>query len=85
MRRVAVLLLSLAFAVPAAADEADEALLKSAGIPTDGPALLDFVRQRSRESADKDELAPLVKDLGSPDPNGPTGPILYKGTTSRAL
>ena len=68
MCRLPVLFLSLAFTLPAAADDADEALLKGAGLPTDGPGLLDFVRQRSREAADTDELEPLLKDLGSPDP-----------------
>ena len=52
----------------AAGDEAAEAAVKAAGLPTDGPALLDFVKQRSRETAEKDELAPLLRDLGSPDP-----------------
>ena len=68
MRRFAILLLSLLVAVPAVADEADEAALKAAGLPTDGSALVDFVKQRSRETVDKEELAPLLKDLGSPDP-----------------
>ena len=68
MRRLPVFFLSVALALPAAADEPDEALVKAAGLSADGPALLDFIRQRSRESADKDELAPLLKDLGSPDP-----------------
>jgi HEAT repeat protein len=68
MRRLPVFFLSAALGLPAAADEPDEALIKAAGISADGPALLDFIRQRSRESADKDELAPMLKDLGSPDP-----------------
>lgn len=67
MRRLP-LLLSVVFALPAAADEADETLVKSAGLKADGPALLDFIHQRSRETADKNELAPFLKDLGSPDP-----------------
>lgn len=61
-------LLSLALALPAAADEADETLVKSAGLKTDGPALLDFIHQRSRESAEKDELALFLKELGAADP-----------------
>ena len=68
MRRLFVLLLSAVVSVPAAADDADESVVKAAGLSTDGAALLDFVRQRSREAVDKDELAPFVKDLGSPDP-----------------
>src|SRR5262245_54338505 len=68
MRCFAILLLSRFLALPAVADEADEAAMKAAGLPTDGAALVDFVKQRSRETADKEELAPLLKDLGSPDP-----------------
>src|SRR3954465_4643715 len=68
MRRLPVFFLSVAGALPAAADEPDEALVKAAGLSADGPALLDFIRQRSRESADKDELASMLEDLGSPDP-----------------
>lgn len=68
MRCFAILLLSLFLALPAKADDADEAAVKAAGLPTDGAALVDFVKQRSRETADKEELAPLLKDLGSPDP-----------------
>src|SRR5262245_30141035 len=68
MRRFAIFLTSLFLALPAMADEADEAAVKAAGLPIDGSALVDFVKQRSRETADKDELAPLLKDLGSPDP-----------------
>ena len=68
MCRTSILLLSVVLAVPAAADDADESAVKAAGLSTDAAALLDFVRQRSRETADQDELAPLVKALGSPDP-----------------
>jgi HEAT repeat protein len=68
MRRIPIILLALLFAAPAFADEVDETAIKAANLPTDGPALLDFVKQRSRETADKEELAPFVKDLGSPDP-----------------
>ena len=68
MRRTFALFVAILLANPATADEADEAAVKAAGLPTDGPALLDFIQQRSRETADKDELAPLLKDLGSPDP-----------------
>ena len=62
------ILLSLLLAAPTFADEADETAIKAAGLPTDGPVLLDFVKQRSRETAGKDELAPFIKDLASPDP-----------------
>src|SRR5262249_6330535 len=64
----ALLPMSLLAAPAVAADDQDEAQVKAAGLPADGPSLLEFVKQRSREVADKDELAPLLKDLASPDP-----------------
>jgi HEAT repeat protein/outer membrane protein assembly factor BamB len=69
MRRFFVLVVALgSVAIPVAtADEADETMVKAAGLVSDGPALLDFVKQRSRETASADEWAPLVKDLGSAD------------------
>src|SRR5690349_9523487 len=68
MRFFSPLVLSVAVAVPAVADDPDESAVKAAGLSADGPALLDFVRQRSRETADRDELASFVTDLGSADP-----------------
>ena len=70
MRRFPLLLLALAAGVlPArAVDDPDEAAVKAAGLSADPAALLDFVRQRSRETAAADEFAPLVKDLASADP-----------------
>src|SRR5262245_3776542 len=70
MRQLLLPVLALTLiALPAvAADDPDEILVKGAGLPSDGPGLLDFVRQRSREAADKDEMAPFLKDLASPDP-----------------
>jgi HEAT repeat protein/outer membrane protein assembly factor BamB len=70
MRRIPLLALCVAvFALPAgAADEPDEATVKAAGLSADPAVLLDFVQQRSRETAAADDLAPLVKELGSPDP-----------------
>jgi HEAT repeat protein len=47
---------------------ADELLLKGAGLPTDGPGLLAFFRQRSRGEADANRLAALVAHLGSDKP-----------------
>jgi HEAT repeat protein len=82
MCRLSLFLLSVVVAVPAAADDADESVVKAAGMSTDGAALLDFVRQRSREAVDKDELAPFVKDLGSPDPkaaDAATAALLARG------
>src|SRR4051812_49363015 len=66
MRTIAILLLGL-YSVPAFAADPDETLLKGAGLPGDGPALLEFVRLRSREAIPADELAPLLKDLASAD------------------
>jgi HEAT repeat protein len=69
MRRFPVLLLVCSLAtVPAFSQDLDEQTVKKAGLLTDGLALLDFLRQRSRETADKDELAPFLKELASPDP-----------------
>ncbi len=69
MRRtvLALLILSLAPVAATAADEFDEAALKAAGLPTDGPALLDFIRLRSRETITPEELTPFLKDLASSD------------------
>ncbi len=59
----------LAAALPCRADEgdarADELLLQGAGLPTDGPGLLAFFRQRSRGEADLARLAALAAGLGS--------------------
>jgi HEAT repeat protein len=60
----------LVITAPARADDADtlaadELLLKGAGLPTDGPGLLAFFRQRSRGEADGARLAALVARLGS--------------------
>src|ERR671939_417409 len=69
MRRFPFLVLSLALcARPAgAADDPDEAAVKAAGLSAEPAALLDFVKQRARETAAAGELAPLVRDLGSAD------------------
>jgi HEAT repeat protein/outer membrane protein assembly factor BamB len=70
MRRFPLLILFLALcALPAgAADEPDEAAVKAAGLSADPAVLLDFVQQRARETAAAEDLAALVKELGSPDP-----------------
>ncbi len=64
----AVLLLAVLLAAPAASaaepDAADEQLLRSAGLATDGPALLQFFRLRSRTDADPAHLTALVQQLG---------------------
>jgi hypothetical protein len=43
----------------------DENLLKAAGIPTDGPGLLKWFRQRTRRAADSQRIAALIRKLGS--------------------
>jgi HEAT repeat protein len=69
MRRILIASVLVLVPLPLlAADEADESALKAAGLPSDNIALLDFIRQRSRDSAPADELAPLIKELASPDP-----------------
>jgi HEAT repeat protein len=68
MRRFLVLVLGAGLsALPAAADEPDEIMVKTAGLSADPVALIDFIKQRSRETATADELATLVKDLASTD------------------
>jgi HEAT repeat protein len=45
--------------------ETDEATLKAAKLPTDGPGLLEFFVSRSMKEGDAKELESLVKALGS--------------------
>lgn len=45
---------------------ADEALLKSQGLATDEPALLELLRRRTPDEADQQRLRGLVADLGAP-------------------
>jgi HEAT repeat protein len=47
---------------------ADEVLLKSVSLGTDGPALLEFFRQRSQVQAPKEKLAEWIKQLGDKEP-----------------
>jgi hypothetical protein len=48
-----------------AADEADDKLLRDAGIATDGPGLLEFFRTRTLTPARRAELEELIRQLGS--------------------
>ncbi len=48
---------------------ADEQTLRAAGLTVDGPALLEFVRARSRLGADADELKALTRELADPKPD----------------
>ena len=70
MRRILLAALALGLSpIPAiAAGDPDETALKAAGLSTDVPSLLDFIRLRSRETITADELKPLLKELASPDP-----------------
>jgi HEAT repeat protein len=65
-------LLAVARPVAAADDmdasQSDEQLLRTAGLTTDGPGLLDFFHKRSADSADRDKLAALVRQLGDKSP-----------------
>ena len=45
--------------------DADYRLLQGVGLKTDGPALLDYFRQRTYKETDPAELALLIKQLGS--------------------
>jgi HEAT repeat protein len=75
-RLVAALLIlptALLVAPPAVAGgpaDEDESVLQSAGLPTDGAALLTLFRLRARGDADRDRLAALVRRLGSPATEG---------------
>jgi HEAT repeat protein len=64
----AALLLAALLPAPAVSaaepDAADEQLLHAAGLATDGPALIQFFRRRSRTDADPAHLANLVQELG---------------------
>jgi HEAT repeat protein/outer membrane protein assembly factor BamB len=48
----------------------DEKVLQSAGLPTDGAALLDFFRLRARGDAERARLTTLVQQLGTPATEG---------------
>src|SRR4051812_15246758 len=46
---------------------ADEKTLKDAGVGTDGPAVLDYLRKRTLSDADRTKLADRVRRLGHND------------------
>src|SRR5262249_40307115 len=50
---------------PGAAERADERTLQSAGLPSDGPALLAFFHARSRANVDPHRLQILLDQLAS--------------------
>src|SRR5271170_8397841 len=50
----------------AGADSADEQLLQSAGIRTDGPSLLELFRNRASTTADPQHLETLIRQLNDP-------------------
>jgi HEAT repeats/PQQ-like domain len=66
---VACLIWVLAAATVFAADPfaADEELLKTAGVQTDGPSLLEFFRKRTIDGSDVDRIKQLIKQLGNED------------------
>src|SRR5262245_58843016 len=55
------------FAEPAERQSAEEKLLQAAGLATDGPALLDFFRKRTRTQNDRSKIDGLIKRLGDED------------------
>lgn len=60
--------LELSRAAPPANEFAeDELLLKTQGLASDGPALLDFFRKRSPSAADQKRLGGLIQQLGDRD------------------
>jgi HEAT repeat protein len=50
-----------------AAVAADEQTLRTAKLGVDGPALLDFFRQRTLANADRDKILALIRQLGDDD------------------
>jgi HEAT repeat protein len=60
-----LIMVAAALANGPAAASADEQALRSAGLSTDGPALLDFFRARSQTAADPEELRKLVEQLSA--------------------
>jgi HEAT repeat protein len=67
------LLVALALAgapnAPAADSSPDERTLQTAGLATDGPALLEFFRTRSRLDGDPQAARELARQLGDPAPD----------------
>src|SRR5262249_6038482 len=52
---------------PAASEATDEQLLRDHKLPTDGPGLLDFFRQRAAGAGDLGRLKALIRQLGDDD------------------
>ena len=45
----------------------DEQLLKGAGVPTDGPGLIQYLRRRTLQDAAGDKIKTLIRQLGDDD------------------
>lgn len=60
-----LMLSAVALAAAAAQLDADVATLKNGGIASDGPALLEFFRQRTLSSDDQTQIADAVRRLGN--------------------
>jgi hypothetical protein len=54
-------------AISPASGKSDEAKLREADVPTDGPGLLDYFRKRTQESANRSRLQALIAQLGDDD------------------
>jgi HEAT repeat protein len=61
------LLCCLALAPAPDPADADEAVVKEAGLQTDGPALLDFFRKLTLGETDRARVLALIRDLGDDD------------------
>lgn len=64
------LVLGIATTCVAQRDErvaADEKVLQAAGVPTDGPGLVDFFRKRTRGHVERGKIEALIKRLGDED------------------
>jgi hypothetical protein len=65
--RVCCLVAALAVVVAAPADAPpDDRVLKTAGIGSDGPALLAYLRMRTVSAADRQKIEALIRQLGDP-------------------
>ncbi|MGE3808599.1 MAG: hypothetical protein AB7K24_28370, partial [Gemmataceae bacterium] len=50
-----------------APNPADEQLIKAAGVDTDGPALLNYLKQQTLVAQDKDRIRKMIRLLGDED------------------
>jgi hypothetical protein len=61
---VLVALLGISLSSPAGVEPSDEKMLKDHQVPTDGPALLEFLRKHFAEAVSEEQLKKLIVQLG---------------------